>query len=154
MCLLSDSNIGLSGNLVEEEGWDYYEIKSLSVKCDDKFQCSSGKCINMSLVSLTQFSISLVCLWKFTSVYVVTPQASILRIYLQYCESYVRQPEYVLRDCKLTEKWSLLCLLLAGTQTDWSVIPLKIVVLTVLVVPSDRFHSSYKECFSTYRLAA
>lgn len=53
MCILSDSNIGLSGNLVEEEGWNYYEVKSLSVKCDDKFQCDNGKCINMSLVSLS-----------------------------------------------------------------------------------------------------
>lgn len=68
MCLLSDSNVGLSGNLVEEEGWDYYEIKSLSVKCDDKFQCGNGKCINMSLVSLTQFIILFVCVWKFTLV--------------------------------------------------------------------------------------
>lgn len=57
MCLLSDSNVGLSGSLVPEEGWDYYEVKPLSVKCDDKFQCNNGKCINVSLVSLTQFSI-------------------------------------------------------------------------------------------------
>lgn len=52
MCVLSDSNIGLSGNLVAEEGWNYYEVKALSVKCDDNFQCDNGKCINMSLVSL------------------------------------------------------------------------------------------------------
>lgn len=57
MCLLSDSNVGLSGSLVAEEGWDYYEVKLLSVKCDDKFQCDNGKCINISLVSLAQFSI-------------------------------------------------------------------------------------------------
>lgn len=52
MCILSDSNIGLSGNLVAEEGWNYYEVKSLSVKCDNNFQCDNGKCINTSLVSL------------------------------------------------------------------------------------------------------
>jgi hypothetical protein len=52
VCILSDSNIGLSGNLVAEEGWNYYEVKSLSVKCDNNFQCDSGKCINMSQVSL------------------------------------------------------------------------------------------------------
>lgn len=57
MCLLSDSNIGLSGSLVAEDGWDYYEVKSLSVKCDDKFHCDNGKCINISLVSLVQFNI-------------------------------------------------------------------------------------------------
>ncbi|XP_021942881.1 uncharacterized protein LOC110841538 isoform X2 [Zootermopsis nevadensis] len=50
VCLLSDSNIGLSGSLVAEDGWDYYEVKSLSVKCDDKFHCDNGKCINISLV--------------------------------------------------------------------------------------------------------
>jgi hypothetical protein len=57
-------------------------------------------------------------------------------------DSYVRQHEYVLTDCKLIEKWSLLCLLLAGTQRDWSIVPLKIVVLTVLVVSSYRLISS------------
>jgi len=50
VCILSDSNIGLSGNLVPEEGWNYYEVKSLSVKCDNNFQCDNGKCINTSLV--------------------------------------------------------------------------------------------------------
>lgn len=86
MCLLSDSNIGLSGNLVEEEGWDYYEIKSLSVKCDDKFQCSNGKCINMSLVSPTQFQ-HFVCLpMEIYFSLCSNPQADLLRIYLQACE--------------------------------------------------------------------
>jgi hypothetical protein len=84
---------------VEEEGWDYYEIKLLSVKCDDKFQCSNRKCINMSLVSLTQFSILFVCSWKFASVVVVTLQAYIQKMYWQACEiCYLKWPDYILID--------------------------------------------------------
>jgi hypothetical protein len=64
---------------VEEEGWDYYEIKLLSVKCDDKFQCSNRKCINMSLVSLTHCRISFVWSWKCASVDIVTLQTGIQR---------------------------------------------------------------------------
>ncbi|XP_069680100.1 uncharacterized protein teq isoform X2 [Periplaneta americana] len=50
VCLLSVSNVGLSGNLVADKGWDYYEIKAHSVQCDNKFICDNDKCVNASLV--------------------------------------------------------------------------------------------------------
>ncbi|KAJ4451915.1 hypothetical protein ANN_03393 [Periplaneta americana] len=54
VCLLSDSNVGLSGNLVADKGWDYYEIKAHSVQCDNKFICDNDKCVNASLRGTAQ----------------------------------------------------------------------------------------------------
>ncbi|KAL1139366.1 hypothetical protein AAG570_006350, partial [Ranatra chinensis] len=46
-CILSDSNIGLSGSLASNESsWSYYEMTSRSLKCDHMFVCENGKCIN------------------------------------------------------------------------------------------------------------
>ncbi|XP_068085129.1 uncharacterized protein [Anabrus simplex] len=50
VCLLSSSNIGLSGSLVSNETWDYYERKSHMIDCQYLFQCDNQKCINSSLV--------------------------------------------------------------------------------------------------------
>ncbi|PSN37221.1 hypothetical protein C0J52_12660 [Blattella germanica] len=50
VCLLSDSNVGLSGGLIKQSGWDYYEMKSHSVVCDGRFKCDNGKCLNVSKI--------------------------------------------------------------------------------------------------------
>ncbi|KAJ8674874.1 hypothetical protein QAD02_010660 [Eretmocerus hayati] len=49
-CYLSDSNIGLTGALVESDGHDYYELRDLSIDCDGKFVCANQKCINQTRV--------------------------------------------------------------------------------------------------------
>ncbi|XP_015191628.1 PREDICTED: uncharacterized protein LOC107074585 isoform X3 [Polistes dominula] len=50
ICLLSDSNIGLTGALKPMKDFDYYEMKERSIKCDDMFICENRKCINHTLV--------------------------------------------------------------------------------------------------------
>ncbi|XP_020710705.2 uncharacterized protein LOC105690556 isoform X4 [Athalia rosae] len=50
VCLLSDSNIGLSGALQLSEDYDYYEMNERSLDCTDMFICDNQKCINQSLV--------------------------------------------------------------------------------------------------------
>ncbi|XP_063217165.1 uncharacterized protein LOC134527975 isoform X2 [Bacillus rossius redtenbacheri] len=47
-CVLSNSNIGMSGNLQAHEKWNYYERKSGTVNCAERFLCANGKCINAS----------------------------------------------------------------------------------------------------------
>lgn len=57
-CYLSDSNLGLSGALDEHiENLDYYELKSKSLRCENSFVCSNGKCLSNSTVSLLSISI-------------------------------------------------------------------------------------------------
>lgn len=48
--MLSDSNRGLSGDIVESPGWTYYERQVYTVDCnsDDRFECPTGKCINQT----------------------------------------------------------------------------------------------------------
>ncbi|XP_046667977.1 uncharacterized protein LOC124359347 isoform X2 [Homalodisca vitripennis] len=49
ICLLSESNIGLSGKLVANQSeWEYYERSSHSIDCSDKFVCGNRKCINQT----------------------------------------------------------------------------------------------------------
>ncbi|XP_043505908.1 uncharacterized protein LOC122526519 isoform X4 [Polistes fuscatus] len=50
ICLLSDSNIGLTGALKPIKDFDYYEMKERSIKCEDMFVCENRKCINHTLV--------------------------------------------------------------------------------------------------------
>ncbi|XP_035729650.1 uncharacterized protein LOC118444946 isoform X1 [Vespa mandarinia] len=50
ICLLSDSNIGLTGALKPAKEFDYYEMKERSVNCDNMFICGNRKCINQTLV--------------------------------------------------------------------------------------------------------
>ncbi|KAI4492325.1 hypothetical protein M0802_009835 [Mischocyttarus mexicanus] len=50
ICLLSDSNIGLTGALKPIKDFDYYEMKERSIKCDKMFLCNNKKCINNTLV--------------------------------------------------------------------------------------------------------
>ena len=52
-CLLSDSNIGLSGQVINQKNWAYYEVIKESVQCkleDGFYGCLNGKCINISNV--------------------------------------------------------------------------------------------------------
>ncbi|XP_064108356.1 uncharacterized protein LOC135216798 [Macrobrachium nipponense] len=49
-CILSDSNVGRSGGLVAESGWDYYELETGSVDCSRMFSCRDGKCLEQSQV--------------------------------------------------------------------------------------------------------
>jgi HGF/MSP/plasminogen-like protein len=49
-CVLSDSNRGLSGQMIHSPGWTYYERKVYSVDCNSNFECPSGKCINQTSV--------------------------------------------------------------------------------------------------------
>ncbi|CAH1407810.1 unnamed protein product [Nezara viridula] len=49
-CVLSESNIGLSGNRTKAPGWDYYEVKSKSIQCKNSFVCGNGKCISHETV--------------------------------------------------------------------------------------------------------
>lgn len=50
VCLLSDSNIGMTGALKPNKEFDYYEMRERSVNCDGMFVCENQKCINQSKV--------------------------------------------------------------------------------------------------------
>ncbi|XP_049832899.1 serine protease svh-1-like isoform X1 [Schistocerca gregaria] len=50
LCLLADSNSGLSGHLFTYHEWDYYEKRSLTISCENMFLCKNMKCINSSKV--------------------------------------------------------------------------------------------------------
>lgn len=50
VCLLSDSNIGLTGALKPEKQFDYYELREKSVNCDNMYICNNHKCINQTQV--------------------------------------------------------------------------------------------------------
>ncbi|KAK9506432.1 hypothetical protein O3M35_008374 [Rhynocoris fuscipes] len=48
-CVLSESNVGLSGALIKnEKKWNYYELKTKSLRCDGLFVCENGKCLSNS----------------------------------------------------------------------------------------------------------
>ncbi|XP_045102250.1 serine protease svh-1-like isoform X3 [Portunus trituberculatus] len=47
-CVLSDSTVGRAGGLVEEAGWEYYEMKTYAMNCDSSFVCTDGQCLNSS----------------------------------------------------------------------------------------------------------
>ncbi|XP_011143294.1 uncharacterized protein LOC105185459 isoform X2 [Harpegnathos saltator] len=50
ICLLSDSNIGLTGALKPDRQFDYYERTERSVNCDGMYTCNNRKCINQTQV--------------------------------------------------------------------------------------------------------
>ncbi|XP_011881077.1 PREDICTED: uncharacterized protein LOC105569323 isoform X2 [Vollenhovia emeryi] len=50
VCLLSNSNIGLTGALKPDKEFDYYEMKERSVNCDGMYICNNHKCINQTKV--------------------------------------------------------------------------------------------------------
>lgn len=42
---MTDTNIGLTGLLISYYPCDYYELKSASVVCDNKYLCPNRKCL-------------------------------------------------------------------------------------------------------------
>lgn len=50
ICLLSDSNIGLTGALKSDRQFDYYEMTERSVNCNGMYICNNRKCINQTQV--------------------------------------------------------------------------------------------------------
>ncbi|XP_076238933.1 uncharacterized protein LOC143182076 [Calliopsis andreniformis] len=50
ICLLSDSNVGMTGSLKPNRDFDYYEMKERSVNCENMFLCGNRKCINQTKV--------------------------------------------------------------------------------------------------------
>ncbi|CAL7933954.1 unnamed protein product [Xylocopa violacea] len=50
VCLLSDSNLGMTGSLKPNKQYDYYEMKERSIDCDGMFVCENKKCVNQSQV--------------------------------------------------------------------------------------------------------
>ncbi|XP_012537284.2 uncharacterized protein LOC105837243 isoform X2 [Monomorium pharaonis] len=50
VCLLSNSNIGLTGALKPDKEFDYYEMRERSVNCNGMYICNNRKCINQTKV--------------------------------------------------------------------------------------------------------
>ncbi|XP_076379231.1 uncharacterized protein LOC143259719 isoform X2 [Megalopta genalis] len=50
ICLLSSSNIGMTGSLKSNREFDYYEMRDRSLNCDNMFVCENRKCINQTEV--------------------------------------------------------------------------------------------------------
>ncbi|XP_076288691.1 uncharacterized protein LOC143213077 isoform X2 [Lasioglossum baleicum] len=50
ICLLSDSNIGMTGSLKPNREFDYYEMRDRSIDCDGMFVCGNRKCIDQMQV--------------------------------------------------------------------------------------------------------
>lgn len=50
VCLLSNSNIGLTGALKPDKEFDYYEMRERSMNCDGMYICNNRKCINQTKV--------------------------------------------------------------------------------------------------------
>nr|XP_031846097.1 uncharacterized protein LOC116432824 isoform X1 [Nomia melanderi] len=50
ICLLSHSNVGMTGSLKPNREFDYYEMKERSLNCDGMFVCDNKKCINQTKV--------------------------------------------------------------------------------------------------------
>nr|XP_034174800.1 uncharacterized protein LOC117601744 isoform X3 [Osmia lignaria] len=50
VCLLSDSNVGMTGALKPNKEYDYYEMKERSINCEGMFVCENRKCINQTKV--------------------------------------------------------------------------------------------------------
>ena len=50
ICLLSDSNVGMTGSLQPNKEYNYYEMKDRSIDCNGMFVCENRKCINKTQV--------------------------------------------------------------------------------------------------------
>lgn len=50
VCLLSDKNVGATGDLRYDVDFDYYEMTDRSMNCDGMFVCGNNKCVNQSEV--------------------------------------------------------------------------------------------------------
>ncbi|KAL6449112.1 hypothetical protein ACFW04_000663 [Cataglyphis niger] len=50
VCLLSNSNIGLTGALKSDKQFDYYEMRERSMNCSGMYICNNHKCINQTQV--------------------------------------------------------------------------------------------------------
>ncbi|XP_070154001.1 uncharacterized protein [Polyergus mexicanus] len=50
VCLLSNSNIGLTGALKPDKQFDYYEMRERSMNCNGMYICNNHKCINQTQV--------------------------------------------------------------------------------------------------------
>ncbi|XP_076389775.1 uncharacterized protein LOC100879380 isoform X4 [Megachile rotundata] len=50
ICLLSDSNIGMTGSLKPNKEFDYYEMTERSVNCEGMYVCQNRKCISQTKV--------------------------------------------------------------------------------------------------------
>ncbi|GAB1869312.1 Neurotrypsin [Camponotus japonicus] len=50
VCLLSNSNIGLTGALEPDKQFDYYEMRERSLDCNGMYICNNNKCINQTQV--------------------------------------------------------------------------------------------------------
>lgn len=51
--MLSNSNRGLTGQVVDARDWTYYERLIYAVNCSTNFECPSGKCIDKEKVRFT-----------------------------------------------------------------------------------------------------
>ena len=45
LCTLNEENIGMSGKLLRDRQWDYYEFSSESMTCRADLKCPNGKCL-------------------------------------------------------------------------------------------------------------
>ena len=45
LCILNEENIGMTGKLVSDTDWDYYELTSQTLNCGTGLECSNGKCL-------------------------------------------------------------------------------------------------------------
>ncbi|XP_076673299.1 uncharacterized protein LOC143371719 isoform X2 [Andrena cerasifolii] len=50
VCLLSDSNVGMTGSLKPDSEFDYYEMKERSLNCEGMYVCGNQKCVNQTQV--------------------------------------------------------------------------------------------------------
>ncbi|XP_043272593.1 uncharacterized protein [Venturia canescens] len=49
-CFLSDTNVGISGDLLFDAEYEYYEMIDRSIDCSGMFVCDNGKCINRTKI--------------------------------------------------------------------------------------------------------
>lgn len=50
LCLLSDHNVGSTGGIIPDEGFDFYEMNDRKMDCSEMFVCNNKKCINQTQV--------------------------------------------------------------------------------------------------------
>ena len=45
LCILNELNVGMTGKLVTDRNWDYYELRSETKLCEVGLKCRNGKCL-------------------------------------------------------------------------------------------------------------